>query len=141
MNFPLWFLWAVAAAFFMIAEIMTPGFFMFWVGVGCAAAAILALMHIGIFWQLIAFIAVSATLFLLSRRFAKGKHFAPVGPDRLVGQEGVTIEDIDRAKNLGRVRIDREEWRADSEGGETIANGVRVKVVKVDGTHLIVKKV
>jgi len=51
----------------------------------------------------------------------------------------VVLEEIDNIKNTGRVRIDKEEWRADSDTGEVIPVGKRVEVTRLDGTHLVVK--
>ena len=38
----------------------------------------------------------------------------------------------------GRVRVEREEWRAESVDGSEIAVGATVHVLRVDGTRLIV---
>ena len=51
------------------------------------------------------------------------------------------IEEIDNLKNTGRVRVGKDEWRADSETGEIIPEGKMVEVSRVDGTHLVVKVV
>jgi membrane-bound ClpP family serine protease len=40
----------------------------------------------------------------------------------------------------GQVRVEREEWRADSVDGQTIAKDEIVEVVAVSGTRLLVKK-
>jgi membrane-bound ClpP family serine protease len=49
------------------------------------------------------------------------------------------LEEIDNDKNTGRVRLKKEEWRADSETGEVIPAGKKVKVTRMDGTHIVVK--
>ncbi|UCE23110.1 MAG: NfeD family protein, partial [Candidatus Aminicenantes bacterium] len=41
----------------------------------------------------------------------------------------------------GSVRLKKEEWRADSETGEVIPAGKKVKVTRIDGTHLVVKTI
>jgi len=144
MQIAVWVLWACVAVFFMIAEMLTPGFFLFWLGVGAACSAVSAFfLHVGIAGQLLIFIVVSASLFAVSRKFAASKKQPDgVGADRLVGQEGVVLEAIDYAKHIGKVRIGSEEWRADSgEKSDVIAQGEHIKVMRVDGTHLIVKKI
>jgi inner membrane protein len=40
---------------------------------------------------------------------------------------------------MGLVRIEREEWRAESVDGAAIPVGAAIRVVRVDGTRLIVK--
>ena len=57
---------------------------------------------------------------------------------RLIGQPAKVIEAIDGANDLGTVRIDREEWRAESGDGAAIPVGTPVKVVEVRGTRVVV---
>ena len=49
------------------------------------------------------------------------------------------LEEIDNDNNTGRVRLGKEEWRAEGDTEKTIPEGKRVKVVRLDGTHLIVE--
>ena len=51
----------------------------------------------------------------------------------------MVTEEIDNLKNTGRVRIGKEEWRADSDTDEVIPQGKTVDVTRVDGTHLVVR--
>ena len=130
------------AAILIVGEIFTAGFFILWFGVGAAVAGILALLGLNAAWQWGAFIVVSGVLFAVSRRFAERftKEQPPgIGADRFIGKRAVVTEDIDNLKNTGRVRMGKEEWRAESESGESIPEGQSVAVTKIDGTHLIVK--
>lgn len=132
----------VIAAIFVISEIFTAGFFILWFGIGAAIAGILALLGVGSVWQWVAFVIISGVLFAVSRRFAErfSKKQPPgVGADRFIGKIGVVLEDINNIKNSGRVRIDKDEWRADSDTEEVITKGTRVIVTGLDGTHLVVK--
>ena len=142
MGIKIWWIWMAIAAFFVIAEIFTMGFALLWFGIGAAVAGILALMGCGLGWQLASFIVISGVLFAVSRSFAEKftkKQPPGVGADRFVQEKGVVTEEIDNIKNTGRVRIGKDDWRADSDTDETIAAGEIVEVTRVDGTHLVVK--
>ena len=142
MPIKIWWIWMAIAAFFVIAEIFTMGFFLLWFGVGAAIAGILALLGLGVGWQLASFIVISGVLFAISRRFAEKftkKQPPGVGADRFIHKKGVVIEEIDNLKNTGRVRIGKDEWRADSDTDEVIPQGKTVEVTRVDGTHVVVK--
>jgi membrane protein implicated in regulation of membrane protease activity len=144
MGIKIWWIWMAVAAFFVVAEMFTLGFFLLWFGVAAAVAGILALAGLGPAWQLGSFVVISAILIAVSRGFAEKftkKQPAGVGADRFVHQRGVVIEEIDNLNNRGRVRIGKEEWRADSHNDEVIAEGKMVQVTSVDGTHLVVKTV
>ncbi|MBN2030950.1 NfeD family protein [bacterium] len=144
MDIQVWWIWMIFAALFMIGEIFTAGFFLFWFGVGAAIAGLLALLDLGTAWQWGSFVVVSGTLFLISRKFAERftkKQPPGIGADRWIGKEGIVLEKIDNEKNTGRVRIGKEEWRAESDTGEIIPNNKRVAVTRMDGTHIVVKPI
>ena len=136
-----WWIWMALAAIFIIGEIFTAGFFILWFGIGAAVAGLLALFGLGAGWQWASFVVVSGVLFVVSRRFAERftkKQPPGIGADRFIGKEGIVLEEIDNRKGSGRVRLGKEEWRAESESGDTIPEGVRVSVSRLDGTHLVV---
>lgn len=138
-----WILWIALAAVCIVIEIFTAGFFVFWFGVGAGVAAILAAVGLPAAWQWGPFIIVSAIGLVLSRRFAERITKAQkrkVGPDRLIDKGGVVLEKINPDTGEGKVRVESEEWRAMSADGEVIDAGTHVYVVKIEGTHLIVKR-
>jgi membrane protein implicated in regulation of membrane protease activity len=142
MEFEIWWIWMAIAALFIVGEIFTQGFFLLWFGIGAAVAGVLAILGLGVGWQLGAFVVVSGVLFVVSRRFAEkiSKKQPPgIGADRFVGLEGIVLDEIDNVRNLGRVRVQKDEWRADSETGEIIPEGERIVVTHLDGTHMVVK--
>lgn len=142
MNPDYWWVWMVVAAVFAVGEIFTAGFFLLVFGIGAAVAGLLAVFDMGAAWQWTAFIVVSFVSFLASRRFAERVSDAQppgIGADRFIGEQCVVLEEIDNAKNSGRVRMNKEEWRADSAGGDVIPKDTRVVVRSIKGTHLVVE--
>ena len=134
----------IFAAACIIGEIFTAGFFLFWFGIGAVVAGILALLGLSAGWQWGTFIVISGVLFAVSRRLADRmtkKQPPGIGADRAIGKEGLVLEKIDNINNSGRVRLEKEQWRAESETGDVIPKGERVVVVRLDGTHLVVKPV
>jgi len=132
------------AGVFVVGEIFTAGFFLLWFGIGAAVAGVLALLGLGFGWQLGAFVVVSGVLFIGSRRFAERfsqKQPPGIGADRFIGLQGQVLEEVDNIRNVGRVRLQKEEWRAESDTGEILSVDTRVEVVRLDGTHLVVKKI
>jgi len=140
----LWWAWMVLAALFAVAELFTAGFFMLWFGVGAAAAGFLCLLGLGAGPQLVALIVISIGLVAVSRRFADrfaGPPAPGIGADRLIGKRGVVLQAIDNVRNVGRVRIDKDEWRADAATSDPLVEGDVVEVVRIEGAHVVVKKV
>ncbi len=139
----LWFwVWVVVAVLFSVAEMFTAGFFMLPFGIGAGVAAVLAYFDIALVWQWVVFVGLSTLLMFTLRRFSDTMtHDSPqmVGSDRLIGRPGVVIEAIEPASGAGRIRVDREEWRADTQDDVAIAEGAAVTVVALVGAHLVVK--
>lgn len=139
-----WILWAVLAAILMIGEIFTAGVFLIFFGIGAIPAVFVAYFHGSLFWQLMAFIASSGVLLAFARplalRLTKDTP-GDVGPDRVIGKNGVVLDEIDPKTGSGRVRIEREEWRAESDTGEKIPADTWVEVLRVEGTRLVVKPI
>lgn len=141
--FEIWFwVWVLLAAILFIAEIFTATFFLLPFGIGAAVAALLEYLGVSVGWQWVAFILVSAIALVVLRRYGdRLTHEPPIrtGVDRLLGKSGVVLEQIVPNSAEGRVRIEREEWRADSIDDAIVPVGTTVTVVRVDGTHLIVR--
>ena len=138
-----WLMWLILAAILMIGEVFSAGFFLFWFSIGAAAAGLTALLGANEVVQLIVFVVVSGVLFATGRKFANKvtkKQPPGIGADRFVGGIGIVLEEINTPANTGKIRLNQESWRAVSENGEIIPKGVAVKVLRVDGTRVIVQK-
>jgi membrane protein implicated in regulation of membrane protease activity len=139
---PWFWVWLILAVVCSVAEIFTGGFFLLPFGLGAACAALLDWLGVGIGWQWTAFIGVSALLLLVLRRFAESVTHEPpqrVAGDRLIGKHGVVTTELEAHSSNGLVTVERESWRADAPGNEPLAPGTRVRVVRVEGAHLIVE--
>jgi inner membrane protein len=141
MNIQVWVVWMIFGVIFLIAEIFTAGFFLFWFGIGALAAGLLAFLGVTGIWQLLVFLVLSSFLVAISRKFAQkvtDEQPPGVGADRMTGAEGIVLEEIDTMKNKGRVRIGKEEWRAESKDGKRIDKNIKIKVVQMEGTHVVI---
>lgn len=134
----------VLAVAFTVGEIAMAGTFFllpFAAGALVAALAGFAGASVGIEW--LAFVAVSAVassvLWPLRRRLDSRNPRAEIGANRWAGRQAYVLRDIPGfGGETGLVRLDREEWRAESMLGIPIAAGSTVLVSRVDGTRLIV---
>ena len=142
-GIPGWLIWAVMAAIFFIAEMLTLGFFIVCFGVGAVAAALVSYFGLAVIWQWTAFAAFSGLALAFSRKIANritkdsGKK---AGYERVVGSIGVVIEDIDQDAQTGIIRTEDDEWRAVTEDWSKIPKGEHVIVDKISGTKAIVRK-
>ncbi|GIU85953.1 MAG: hypothetical protein KatS3mg009_0468 [Acidimicrobiia bacterium] len=137
-------IWLAGAVFFALAEIAVPGtFFMLSFAVGAVVACVLAFGDVGVGVQWLAFVATTGValgaLVPIGRRINASPGITGVGATRFAGRRAVVLQEIPPGPHsTGLVRVEREEWRAESHDGAPIAAGTVVEVLRVDGTRLIV---
>jgi membrane protein implicated in regulation of membrane protease activity len=137
--------WIITSAVFAVGEMATPGsFFLAPLAVGALAAAILAFAGVGVATEWVVFLVVTVVTFAalrpLARRLDRSALDQGIGARRLTGNRGTVLRDIPGQAEIGMVRIDREEWRAQSADGSPIPAGAIVRVADVQGTRVIVAR-
>ena len=137
-------IWVATAVVLTVGEMATAGTFFFMpFAIGAVVAAIAAFAGVSVALEWLTFVAVSgaafAVLFPLGRRLDRGGSTDAIGSRRWVGREAVVLNEIPGGPGgTGLIRLDREEWRAESGTGAPIRAGSTVLVTRVDGTRLVV---
>lgn len=137
-------IWLTATVLLAAGELSTAGAFFFApfaLGAGAAAAFAFAGASVGLEW--LVFVVTSAAAFALlaplARRLDRRPSPTPIGAGRWVGREATVLREIPAGPgSTGLIRLDREEWRAESLTGAAIREGSTVLVTRVDGTRLVV---
>ncbi|SHH16613.1 NfeD family protein [Thermosipho atlanticus] len=128
----------------MVLEIITPTFFIFWFGIGGIAASITAYFVGNTIWELTTFIIVSGILVVLTRPLVNkmsGEQPRKINIDEIIGKRALVIEEIDNKAGKGVVKVNGDTWRAYSQKDDIkIKKGEHVKVLQVEGAHLIVER-
>jgi membrane protein implicated in regulation of membrane protease activity len=135
-------IWLGTAVLFGIGEMASPGsFFLAPFAIGAGVAAILAFGDVPVVGEWAAFVGISVASFValrpLARRLDQEGSSDGIGARRLIGRTGTVLEEIGPS-GLGLVRVDREEWRAESTESLPIAPGAMVVITEVEGTRVIV---
>jgi inner membrane protein len=140
------YLWWIVALVLIAIEVIMPGYFMLWIGIGAAATGLLALVVPGLslIVQSLAFAVlafVSCAIYWYGVR-PKLKHDDPGEArlnrraEQLIGQRYVLIEAI--VNGRGKARVGDGQWLV---SGPDLPVGSSVEVVAVDGTTLKVRAV
>lgn len=135
-------IWLGAAVLFGLGEMATPGaFFLAPFAIGAVVAAALAFADVPLAGEWAAFVGISLASLValrpLARRLDRHGGSDGVGSRRLIGRHGTVLTAITPGE-LGVVRVDREEWRAESSDRSPIPEGAAVLVTEVQGTRVIV---
>ncbi len=140
----MFWIWIGLTALFVIGEIFTAGFFLLPFGIGAGVAAIVTVLGGPAWLQWVGFVVVSGIMVFFSRKLADRLTREPperVGVDRLIGEVAIVLETIDPATDSGMVRVKKDEWRATSASDERIEKGNRVRILRVEGAHVVVEKI
>lgn len=126
-----------------VIEIATVSLVSIWFVAGGAAAFVLSLLGVPLFWQWIAFALVSlAVLFLFRGKIAERlrKNFVPTNVDSMIGKKVVLKETADAEKETGLFSLGDQEWMARAEDPDMIIEaGSQVEIVRIEGVKAIVR--
>ena len=137
-------LWLGGVVLFGAVEAATAGLVSIWFAAGAVARLIAAWLGAGVAAQVVLFAAVSAAALAVTRplvrRYAAGKA-VPTNLDRVLGDTGRVTETIDNARSAGAVYVDGKTWTARSDDGAVIPQGTTVKILRMEGVKLFVRKI
>ena len=138
------YLWWILALLLIGAEVLLPGYFMLWIGLGAAATGLLVLLLPGLpmiaqalAFVLLAFLACAAYWYLLRPRLQRGDRDEPRlnrRGEQNIGRRYVLAEAI--VNGRGKARVGDSLWLV---SGPDLPVGATVEVVAVEGNTLLVK--
>jgi membrane protein implicated in regulation of membrane protease activity len=145
MDFPLHYLWWVLALILIAGEVLIPGYFLLWIGIGAAVMGALTLLvpDLGILPQAIAFAVLAFISCFAYWRWVRPRLQRDVAADaallnrrgaRMVGQRYVLETAI--VNGRGKARVGDGQWLVE---GPDLPSGATVEVVGVEGTTLKVR--
>ena len=138
----MWQIWLIAAGVFLVLEIFTMGFLVFWLSIGCLLAALVSLITDSIIIQTAVFVFSSGLLIFatkpLVKKFAE-KDNAKTNVYSLAGKKAIVTEDIDWATGTGQIKFEGQVWSAKTEEQVNIAKGTEVEIVNIEGVKAFVK--
>jgi len=137
-----WIVWLIVAAVLGVAELLTTTFAFGLIAVAAVVAAVVAVFHIDLALQLVAFVlAAGAGLGFvrpIAIRHIKQPPALRTGAAALVGRSAIVSEEV--SEYGGRVRIDGEEWssRPYLDDSLVIPVGTKVDVMQIKGATALV---
>lgn len=142
----IWQFWLIVAGIFLIGEIFTAGFLIFWLGIAAILTMIVSLFTDNIIVQTAVFVISSGILLFFTKPFVdkyinKNKDNVATNAFSLIGKKGVVIKEMGSSTSFGQVKIGEEIWSAISEDSTPIKIGTEIEVVKIDGVKLVVKPI
>lgn len=138
----MWQIWAIAAGVFLILEMFTMGFLVFWLGIGAILAMLVSFITDNIIIQTAVFVLSSGLLIFATKPFVKKfteKDTTKTNVYSLVGKKAIVVEDIDWATGTGQIKFDGQVWSARTTEQVNIEKGTEVEIEKIEGVKALVK--
>ncbi len=141
----MWWFWLIASGIFFVIEIFTVGFLIFWLGIAALITMVVSFFTANIGIQTLVFVITSAILMFFTRPLVNKllkidkSDTLPTNVYRIIGREGIVVEDINSLLYKGKVKVSGEFWSAISDSN--IPKGTRIKVLEVNGVKLKVEKI
>ena len=133
----------VLLVLFLILEAATVQLVSAWFALGALCALLANLCGVGVIWQIVLFLIVSAICLIATRPLVKkmtATKIQKTNADRCIGAEAVVLEEINNLKSTGLVKAMGNTWTARAEDGSVIPKDAVVIVRKMDGVKLIVSQ-
>ena len=139
----MWQFWLIASGIFFIAEIITTGFLVFWLGVAGLITMCVSFFTDNLMIQASVFVILSAVLILATKPFVKKFVHKKDNTEKtnafsIIGKTAIVIKDIDSINGVGQIKVDGEVWSAEGINGSNIEKGTKVKIKEIDGVRAIV---
>lgn len=135
--------WLVFAVVFLGFELATVTLVSIWFVVGALAAFVASLLGAQIMVQVGVFVSVSAVLLIFTmpvvRRLLKKDNVA-TNADRVIGKEGIVIEEINVTEGTGKIKVIGSIWSAKADDESIIPKGEEVIVTKISGVRTVVRR-
>ena len=137
----MWYIWLILAGVFVIGEVLTAGFLIFWLGIASLIAMAVSFITDNIIIQTTVFLISSVILILATKPLVK--KFAKVETTKtnafsLIDKKGIVTKDISSINSTGQVKVEGELWSATGENDMEISKGTEVKIKEIKGVKLIV---
>ena len=139
----MWQFWLILAGFFLILEIITTGFLIFWFSVSSLITMVFSLFINNLIVQIAIFVISSAILLFATKSFVekitpKAKSYK-TNAYSIEGKIAKVIIPLDPIEGTGQIKLNGEVWSAKSYDDSHIDQNTEVIIEKIDGVKAIVR--
>ncbi|MFO7888108.1 MAG: NfeD family protein [Eubacteriales bacterium] len=137
------YLWLIIAVILAIVEGATLSLTTIWFAFGALFAWLVTFLNFSWTLQIGVFVVVSGLLLIFTRPLVK--KYLKIGSvktnaEEVIGKDALVTERIDNINSQGKVKVKGQIWTARSDDSRFIEENSIVKVLKIEGVKLIVKK-
>lgn len=140
----MWQFWLLASGVFLIIEIFTIGFLVFWLAIGSLVAMVTSFFIQSILIQTTVFVISSTILIFATRPLVNKilkKDSVHTNVYSIIGKEAIVTEEINWNNNSGQIKCGSEIWSAKTDEQINIPKGSKVQITHIEGVKACVTPV
>ena len=139
----MWYIWLILAGVFLIIEIMTVGFLIFWLSIGSLFAMITSLFTDNIVIQTTVFVISSIGLIFLTKplvkKLNKTDDTIATNAYSVIGKKAIVTQDINPTLGYGQIKVNGETWSAKTISDNIIPKDSEVIIKNIEGVKAVVE--
>ncbi|MDW7667221.1 MAG: NfeD family protein [Bacillota bacterium] len=137
------YLWLIVAVILAVVEGATLNLTTIWFALGALAAWLVTFLNFSWGLQIGVFVLVSGILLIFTKPLVK--KYLKVGrvktnAEEVIGMNAIVTEEINNIDAKGKVKVKGQIWTARSDDSQIIKIDSIVKVLRIEGVKLIVRK-
>ena len=141
----MWQFWLIVAGIFLVAEMATVGFLVFWFSIGALLALITSLFTDNIVIQTAVFVISSGVLIFFTRpfvnKFAKSENKKETNAFSIIGKIAIVTEEINPLLGTGQIKIEGEVWSAKTITSSIVPVDSQVEITAIEGVKAVIKPI
>ena len=141
----MWQFWLIVAGIFLVAEMATVGFLVFWFSIGALLALITSLFTDNIIIQTTVFVISSGVLIFFTRpfvnKFAKSENKKETNAFSIIGKTALVTEEINPLLGTGQIKIEGEVWSAKTINSSIVPVDSQVEITAIEGVKAVIKPI
>ena len=141
----MWQFWLIVAGIFLVAEMATVGFLVFWFSIGALLALLTSLFTDNIIIQTAVFVISSGVLIFFTRpfvnKFAKSENKKETNAFSIIGKTALVTEEINPLLGTGQIKIEGEVWSAKTITSSVIPVDSQVEITAIEGVKAVIKPI
>lgn len=140
----MWQFWLIASGVFFVAEIMTAGFLIFWLGIAALLTMVVSFFTSNLIIQGTVFVILSAILIFATKPLVNKitkKDTIKTNVFSIIGKKAIVTKEINCIEGCGQIKVNGEVWSAEGLDGIDIKEGSEVEIVEIKGVKAIVSPI
>lgn len=137
-----WYIWLIIAGLFLVIEMITVGFLVFWLAIAALLTMLVSFITDNIIIQTTVFVISSGILLFFTKPFVSKyvtNNTTVTNAFNIIGKRATVTQDIIPSKSTGQIKVESEVWSAKSENDLEISKGTEVEILDIDGVKAIVR--